>query len=56
MQFDLNEQDIQLLGQALGDLPFKTSAGLINKLQTQINEQNKPNEDKSVGITEDNPA
>lgn len=37
----LTSQELQILGLALGELPFKQSAPLINKLQTQIQEQEK---------------
>lgn len=34
----------QVIGDALGDLPFKKSALLIAELNKQINDQNKPAE------------
>jgi len=35
----LDEQEINVLGAALAELPFKVSANLIQKLQQQVNEQ-----------------
>lgn len=35
----LTLQEIQTLGTGLGELPFKQSAPLITKIQTQIKEQ-----------------
>ncbi len=40
----VTEQDIQILSAALAEMPFKVSAALIAKLQSQINEQNAPPE------------
>ncbi len=37
----LNEQDVQVIGVALGEIAFKLAAPVINKLQQQINEQVK---------------
>lgn len=44
MNFTLNEQELVTLGKALSMLPYGEVAGIINKLNTQINEQK---EDKS---------
>jgi hypothetical protein len=38
----LTEQEMLILSEALGELPFKKAAALIHKLQQQINEQNAP--------------
>jgi hypothetical protein len=37
--FVLTPDEVSLVGQALGELPYKLSAGLITKLQRQANEQ-----------------
>ena len=37
----LNEQDIQVIGLALGEIAFKLASPVIQKLQQQINEQVK---------------
>lgn len=41
MEFTLavNDKDVEVIGAALAELPFKQVAGLVNKLQVQINEQ-----------------
>lgn len=41
MDFTLHvtEAEVNLIGQALAELPFKISAALISKLQQQVNEQ-----------------
>jgi hypothetical protein len=38
----LTEQELLILSESLGNMPFKTVSGLIVKLQQQVNEQNKP--------------
>jgi len=43
--FELTEQEVQVIGNALYELPFKVSAALIAKLQEQVNSQNKPVEE-----------
>lgn len=35
----LTEQEMVILSEALGELPFKKAAALIGKLQQQVNEQ-----------------
>ena len=40
----LTEQEISIIGQLLGEAPYKVSAPLINKLTTQIQEQEKEKE------------
>lgn len=37
--FTVNEQELNIISNALVDQPFKVSAQVINKLQKQINEQ-----------------
>jgi len=41
MKFTLKvtEKDVEIIGSALAELPFKSVASLVGKLQTQINEQ-----------------
>lgn len=39
MNFTLNEQELLTLGKALSMLPYAEVVGLINKLNTQITEQ-----------------
>lgn len=51
MILDLTDQDLQIIGAALGELPYKHSSAVIAKLQKQINDANQP-----TGFTEDNPA
>ena len=41
MKLDITEQDIQILSEALGAMPFSKVAPFITKIQQQINEQNK---------------
>jgi hypothetical protein len=43
MNFTLtvSQDELLVISEALGELSFKKSAALINKLQTQINEQTK---------------
>jgi hypothetical protein len=35
----LTDQEVQVLGAALAELPFKVSSALISNIQNQINEQ-----------------
>lgn len=35
----LTDQEVQVLGAALAELPFKVSSALITNIQNQINEQ-----------------
>lgn len=35
----LNDQDVQIIGAALGELAFKLSAPVVTKIQIQVNEQ-----------------
>lgn len=37
--FTFNEQEANIILQALGELPFKTVAPIITKIQTQAREQ-----------------
>jgi hypothetical protein len=39
VKLELSEQMIQVIGEALGNAPFKTSAPVIAELQKQINAQ-----------------
>lgn len=39
MKFDLTDQQVQVIAEALGNAPFRTSAPVINELQRQITEQ-----------------
>lgn len=38
-QLEVTEQEINIISAGLSELPFRVSAGLIQKLQQQINEQ-----------------
>ena len=38
---EITSADLQVLAEALGNLPFKVAAPLFNKLQAQIGEQDK---------------
>lgn len=40
----LSEQEINLVGAALGKLPFEAVASLVAKLQQQVNDQQKVDE------------
>jgi len=42
-QLTLNEQEMQVLNQALGELPFRLAAPLINSINQQIVAQRTPN-------------
>jgi hypothetical protein len=46
----LTEQEVQVLGAALAELPFKVSSALITKIQSQINDQ------ITDSVTEENPT
>ncbi|HYT44676.1 MAG TPA: hypothetical protein VEP90_20260 [Methylomirabilota bacterium] len=37
----LTEQDLLILSESLGNMPFKTVSALVVKLQQQVNEQNE---------------
>jgi hypothetical protein len=39
IKLELTEQDIQILSAALGEIPFKLAAPLVDKLNKQIAEQ-----------------
>lgn len=39
--YKFTDEQIELIGRALGELPFKEVAQLISKIQTQYNEQTK---------------
>lgn len=39
---DLTDEEVALIGEALREMPFKKVAPLINKLQSQLNEQLVP--------------
>ena len=41
--------DVSIIGKALGSQPFNDVAPVLNKLQEQINEQNKPKVDPVTG-------
>lgn len=49
MNFTLtvSQDELLVISEALGELSFKKSAALINKLQTQINEQQSAKADKT---------
>lgn len=40
--FKLSAADVNVIADALGELPYKKSAPLFNKLQSQINAQTQP--------------
>jgi hypothetical protein len=44
----VTSQEIDLIGKVLNTQPFGDVAPLVNKLQSQIVEQNKKNENKAV--------
>jgi len=46
MQLNFTDQEISILGRALGLMPYNEVSTLIANLQTQINEQTK-DEDQS---------
>ena len=41
-EIKVNNKDIELIGKALGKLPFEEVAPLFQKLQVQIQQQNMP--------------
>ena len=41
MKIELNQQDIQVLIMALGEIPLKISGPVFSKIQAQIDEQKK---------------
>ena len=41
-KLDLSAQEVQLIYDALGELPAKTSEGIRMKIAKQVNEQNTP--------------
>ncbi len=43
----LNEQDLDIVSMALVELPYKIAAPLILKINSQISEQNKKNEEEN---------
>lgn len=43
----LNEQELAVLSQALGQMPYNSVAALIAKLSQQVQEQTKPKEANS---------
>ena len=43
-KLELTEQDLQILSAALGEIPFKIAAPLVDKLNKQITEQQQPKE------------
>lgn len=45
----VNEQELAILSEALGELPFKKAASLVSALQKQVNEQNQPKVEPSSG-------
>ncbi len=40
--FTLNESALNIVGAALGEIPFKVAAPVVNELNRQIAEQNAP--------------
>ena len=48
--FTITEQELIVLSEALGEMPFRQVATLINKLQSQLKEQQeKPNATADTG-------
>ena len=43
-KIELTEQDLQVLNMAIGEIPFKLAAPLVDKLNKQIAEQQQPKE------------
>lgn len=43
-KIELTEQDLQILSAALGEIPFKIAAPLVDKINQQIAEQQQPKE------------
>lgn len=47
MKFELEEKMVQVIALALGEIPYKIAAPVINELQRQIDaQQSKPPENK----------
>lgn len=46
LNLKVSREEVLMIGTALAELPFKTTAGLILKLQSQVNEQEKQNGQK----------
>jgi hypothetical protein len=44
----LTEQDLLILSESLGNMPFKVVSALITKLQQQVDGQNKPKIEETV--------
>ncbi len=44
IKLELTEQDLQILSAALGEIPFKIAAPLVDKLNKQITEQQQSKE------------
>lgn len=44
MKFDLTEQELQVISEALGNAPYARVAPVVMKLQQQINAQLTPTE------------
>lgn len=42
LKFELSQQAIEVIGHALGRMPYDTVCTVIAELQRQINEQQKP--------------
>lgn len=51
----LTEQDVNIIGAGLQELPFKVAAPLIQKLQQQVTEQSQPAKEGEVIEASDNP-
>ena len=52
MNFTLTvtDQELMVISEGLGNLPFKISSALINKLQSQITEQQSTKVDKPLEV------
>lgn len=44
----VSQEDLLIISEALSNMPFKTVMNLIPKLQSQINNQNKPDDGKTT--------
>jgi hypothetical protein len=42
IKFELDDEQVRIIGLGLMELPYKTSATVMGELQRQINEQQKP--------------
>ncbi len=51
IKFELTEQEVQVVGSALGKMPFDTVAALIQKLNQQLVSQQTP-----APVTTEEPA